>query len=147
VIGISRQTDYACRILLHLALHEPGGKVTAAAIAEQRLIPRSLIGRIVSQLSAAGLVKTSRGTDGGMVLSRPAAEISLLDVVQAMEGPVSLNGCVLDPRSCPLMAVCSVHETWCRAHEGLVATLREATFDKLAARGRVLAEGERALAG
>jgi Rrf2 family protein len=139
MIGISRQTDYACRILLHLALHEPGKRLTARAIAEERLIPQSMVRRIVSQLSVAGLVKTSRGNAGGMVLARPAAEISLLDVLQAMEGSVSLNACVEDPASCPLMPACSAHETWCKAHQGLIAELQQATFDKLAARGKVLA--------
>jgi Rrf2 family protein len=140
MIGISRQTDYACRILLHLAMHEPGGRLTARAIADQRLIPQSLVRRIVAQLSITGLLKTSRGNAGGMVLARPAAEISLLDVMQAMEGTVSLNACVEDPAGCPLMSVCSVHETWCKAHQGLIAELQQATFDKLAARGRVLAQ-------
>jgi Rrf2 family protein len=140
MIGISRQTDYACRILLHLAMYEPDRRVTARAIAEKRLIPQSMVRRIVAQLSVAGLVKTSRGNAGGMLLARPAAEISLLDVLEAMEGTVSLNACVQDPAGCPLMPVCSVHETWCKAHAGLVAELQQATFDKLAARGQVLAE-------
>jgi Rrf2 family protein len=140
MIGISRQTDYACRILLHLAMHEPDGRITARTIAEQRLIPQSVVRRIVAQLSVAGLVKTSRGNEGGMVLARPAAEISLLDVLQAMDGPVSLNACVEDRAGCPLMPVCSVHETWCAAHDVLIAELQRATFDKLAQRGKVLAQ-------
>ena len=140
MIGISRQTDYACRIMLHLAMHEPGGRLTARAIAEQRLIPQSIVRRVVAQLSVAGLVKTSRGNEGGMVLARPAAEISLLDVLQAVEGAVSLNACVEDPAGCPLSPACPVHETWCKIHQGLIAELQQATFDKLAARGTILAQ-------
>ena len=140
MIGISRQTDYACRILLHLAMHEPGGRLTAREIGAQRLIPQSLVRKIVTQLSVAGLVKTTRGSDGGIVLARPAGEISLLDVVQAMEGPVALNACVVDPQACPLMAICSVHEAWAVACATLVAGLSEATFDRLAQRGVALAQ-------
>ena len=106
----------------------------------QRLIPQSLVRKIVTQLNVAGLVKTTRGSDGGIVLARPAGEISLLDVVQAMEGPVALNACVADPQACPLMAICSVHEAWARACDTLVAGLAEATFDRLAQRGVALAQ-------
>jgi Rrf2 family protein len=146
MLGISRQTDYACRILLHLALCEPGVRVTAGQMADRRLIPASLVRRIVTQLSVAGLVKTSRGTDGGVELARPAAEISLLDVVQAIEGPLALNPCTQDPHLCRLMPVCPVHETWCKARANLEAELARATFDKLAVRGERLA-GSGQLAG
>jgi Rrf2 family protein len=139
MLGISRQTDYACRVLLHLALSEPGARVTTGQIAERRLIPASLVRRIVTQLSLAGLVKTARGTDGGVELARPAAEISVLDVVQAIEGPLALNPCTQDPNLCQLMPVCPVHQTWCKARANLEAELARATFDKLAVGGQPLA--------
>jgi Rrf2 family protein len=139
MLAISRQTDYASRIILHLAMQYPGSRLTAAEIARQRLIPRALVGRIVTQLGVAGLVKTTRGSDGGITLARAPEEISLLDVVQAIEGPLMLNLCTVDPQSCPLIPVCAVHEVWMKARETLTMELGQATFDKLAARGQVLA--------
>ncbi len=78
-----------------------------------------------------------------MQLARPASEISLLNVVEAMEGPLALNACVVDPHRCPLMKICSVHEEWYRARELLAAELRAATFDILAQQSDRLAQQSR----
>ncbi len=142
MLTISRQTDYACRILLHLASQPEGERVTAAGIAERRLIPPALIRRIVTDLNVAGLIKTSRGSAGGIVLGRPASQISLLDVVQAVEGAIALNPCTIapndDPDRCPFVPVCPVHEAWMAARRSLIEELSRATFDRLAARGHAL---------
>jgi Rrf2 family protein len=138
MLSISRQTDYACRVILHLAMLPPSERVTAQDVAKKRLIPRALVRRVITQLSNAGLLTTTRGLNGGLELARPASEISLLDVVQAMEGPLALNACVINPQACPLMQVCSVHETWVHTREMLAAELSQSTFDKLARRGMAL---------
>ena len=135
MISISRQTDYACRVILHLAMLPPGTRVTAQDIAKQRLIPRAMVRRIVTRLGAARLLKTLRGSGGGLSLARTPRRISLLNVVEAMEGQVLLNPCTLNPQSCPLMAVCTVHEAWVKARDTLVAGLSQTTFDQLAQRG------------
>ncbi len=137
MITINRETDYAARVLLHLALQEPGQRVTAQQIAERRLIPRALVRRVVSRLSAAGLVITMRGSEGGISLARPASQISLLDVVEAFEGPLALNACTVEPDVCPLIPVCTVHEAWVHARQLLRDTLAQITFDKLANRKEV----------
>jgi len=132
MLSISRQTDYACRVVLHLAMLPPGERVTAQDIAKRRLIPSAFVRRIITQLANARLVNTTRGASGGLALARPASQISLMEVVEAIEGPLALNGCVVNPRECPLMKTCSVHETWVHAHDVLGAELSQATFDKLA---------------
>lgn len=138
MLSISRQTDYACRVILHLAMLPPGERVTAQGIAKRRLIPRAFVRRVITRLANAGLVTTTRGVNGGLELARPASEISLLDVVQAMEGPLALNACVVNPQECPLMKVCSVHEAWVQARDALVAELSQSTFDELARHGEKL---------
>lgn len=135
MITISRETDYAARVLLHLALQPPGSRSTARQIAEQRLIPRALVRRVVTRLSAAGLVTTSRGLDGGITLARPPAEISLLEVVEALEGPLALNACTVEPNLCPLMPVCTVHQAWVHAREVLRGVLGGINFAALAQKG------------
>jgi len=142
MIAINRETDYACRVILHLAMHPPGYRTTAREIADLQLIPQSLIRRVVRQLSSAQLLRTTRGTGGGIVLARDPSEISLLDVVEAIEGPLVLNECTVNPRFCPLMRTCSIHEAWVRAKEVLIQQLRNTTFDKLADRGKFLSEGD-----
>ena len=139
VLSISKQTDYACRVILHLAMLPPSERVTAQDIAKRRLIPRAFVRRVVTQLANAGLLTTTRGASGGLELARPASEISLLQVVEAMEGSIALNGCAVNPQECPLMKVCSVHEVWVDARRALLEELGRSTFDKLARRGEILA--------
>lgn len=132
MLTISRETDYAARVILHLTLQAPGSRVTAQQIAGQRLIPRALVRRVVTRLSAAGLINATRGADGGIALARPPAQISLLEIVEAFEGDLALNRCTVEPDICPLMPACTVHAAWVDARQVLRDHLRQVTFDKLA---------------
>jgi Rrf2 family protein len=134
MLTIGRHTDYAARVVLHLASLKPGARVTAKSIAEKRLIPRAFVRRIVSRLSAAGILRTTRGQGGGITLARPSSKISLLDVVEAMEGPVVLNGCVTRPGDCPLSDVCPVRTCWTGVNARLSADLGKQRFSRLAAK-------------
>ena len=138
MLTISRETDYACRVILHLAMLPTGQRVTTQEIARRRIVPRALIRRVVTRLSAAKLVTTTRGSGGGLALARPAREISLQNVVEAMEGQIALNTCVIYPRECPLVKKCPVHEAWARARAALVKELGAATFDQLAQNGQMM---------
>ena len=109
---IRRETDYAIRILLHLATLPPDARVPAGEIARLRLVPPNLVRRITSRLAEAGLLKTYRGNKGGVSLARPTEEITFLEIIEAMEGPVILNQCVLEPQICPLVPDCPVHKVW-----------------------------------
>ncbi|MDF1520654.1 MAG: Rrf2 family transcriptional regulator [Brevefilum sp.] len=130
---ITRQADYALRAMLYLAREYPKKDERAATskIAEEQEIPASFLAKIISQLSIAGLIQTSRGAKGGVRLARKPEEISLLDVVEAIDGPISLNECVDDPSVCSFGDNCPIHEVWCEAKKQLVRKLRDATFDKL----------------
>jgi Rrf2 family protein len=132
MITISRETDYAARVILHLTLLGPDAHTTAQQIAGQRLIPRALVRRVVTRLAAAGLIVTARGSDGGISLARSPEAISLVDVVEAMEGPLALNICTVSNSACPLTPACSVHDAWSGAREVLTAHMRQITFDRLA---------------
>ena len=103
-----------------------------AAIAREKQIPPSFLAKIVSQLSVAGVVQTSRGARGGVSLARPAEDISLLEVIEAIDGPITLNECVIDASSCAFGDECPVHSIWCEAHETLVNRLKSTTFESLA---------------
>ena len=134
MLGISRQTDYAARVVLHLACLAPGAKVPIADIAKHRMLPLDFVRRIVGDLVKAGILKTSRGSGGGVSLARPAAEISLGEVVHAMEGGIALNHCVSDRRVCPLAAQCPVQSVWVEATQVLDDYLVSVRFDLLALR-------------
>ncbi len=129
--GIRRQTDYASRVVSHLAALGPGANVQVKDIAERRLMPAPFVRRVVARLAAAGILRTTRGSGGGVRLARPAAAISLLDVVQAMEGGIVLNRCVAEPRGCPLSESCPVLLAWTGATRRVEEALRRVTFADL----------------
>jgi Rrf2 family protein len=130
---ISRRTDYGVRVILDLATLPVDGRTATQHIAERQNIPSPFLAKIISQLSLAGLVTTYRGAGGGVALARPPAEISLLQVVEALEGPLHLNRCALQPDACPRREHCAVHDVWVEAQEKLTALLGGTMFDGLVA--------------
>jgi Rrf2 family protein len=133
---ITRQADYALRAMLYLARLEPQERAPTSKIAKEKEIPSSFLAKIISQLSIAGLINTSRGAGGGVSLARKPDEISLLDVVEAIDGPITLNECTRDPSICLFGDSCPIHEVWCETQMEMVRKLGQATFDKLLERER-----------
>ncbi|MFC2055349.1 RrF2 family transcriptional regulator [Chloroflexota bacterium] len=128
---ITRQADYAVRAVLFLARLGPDRMAATSAIAEDQRIPPSFLAKIVSQLSVAGLLKTSRGARGGVSLARPAEEISLLEVVEAIDGPILLNECVANNNNCEFRESCPMRLIWVDTQAELVGRLKTTTFDGL----------------
>ena len=133
---ITRQADYAIRAVRYLAKQGPNQRAATSTIAQEMKIPPSFLAKIISQLSIAGLLHTSRGARGGVTLARDAKDISLLDVVEAIDGPILLNECVGDPADCVFSDDCLVHPIWVEAQETLVKRLRETKFDQLAVKNK-----------
>jgi Rrf2 family protein len=134
MVGIARHTDYAARIVLHLACLEPGALVPIAEIARRRLLPTPFVRRVIGKLVKAGIVATVRGAAGGVRLGRPASEISLLDLVVAMEGGIALNRCLETHHACPFAASCPVHFAWAEVTRALEQQLAGLRFADLATR-------------
>jgi Rrf2 family protein len=132
MIGISRQTDYAARLVLHLAALDEGTQVSIAEISKLRLLPVAFVRRLVGSLVKAGVLLTARGSGGGIRLGRPASEISLLDVVNAVEGGIVLNQCLDGGHICPLSDGCPVQTAWSGATYILETHLATVRFDALA---------------
>ena len=128
---ITRQADYATRAVRYLAKQGPNQRAATSTVAQEMKIPPSFLAKIISQLSIAGLLHTSRGARGGVSLARDPKDISLLDVVEAIDGPILLNECVGDPTVCVHHEDCLIHPVWVEAQEQLVNHLRETTFDGL----------------
>lgn len=129
---ITRQADYAVRAVMHLARHNDTRTATSA-IAEEQKIPPSFLAKIISQLSIAGLLHTSRGARGGVTLARDPKEITLLEVIEAIDGPIQLNECVGDSGACHFDYDCPLRPVWCDAQEQLVARLRGTNFADMVA--------------
>ena len=138
MLRINRQTDYAVRVLLALATREPNVRLSSNTIQAEMLIPHSFIPRIVAQLANSGLVKTYTGRDGGLQLSRPAAEITLRDVVEAFEGPVFLSDCmkVKDEDDCPFQGNCQVQTKWNRVQAAMLREMASISFADIASEAK-----------
>ena len=105
---------YAIRAMVRLAIDDGTGQpVSAADVAEAEQVPPYYLAKVLQDLSRAGLLKSSRGRGGGFCLSRPADEITLMEVVSAVEDPYRLEqACVLGIADCSDEAPCPMHETW-----------------------------------
>ena len=128
---ITRQADYAVRAMVYLAQLGPERRASTSQIAQEKQIPPSFLAKIVSQLSVAGLLQTSRGARGGVSLAKSAADISLLDVVEAIDGPILLNDCVGDNAACSFGENCPMKPVWCDAQLELVERLSKTNFAQL----------------
>ncbi len=128
---ITRQADYALRAMHYLSKLEPNQRAATSQIAQEQRIPPSFLAKIISQLSIAGLIHTSRGAHGGVTLARGADEITILEVVEAIDGPITLNECTHSKDGCPFGEDCPIRPLWCEAQEELVAKLRATTFGAL----------------
>ena len=124
---ITRQADYAVRAVLFLAKLGSEQKATTKEIAEAQAIPSSFLAKIIAQLSVVGLLQTTRGVRGGVSLSRSPEEISLLDVVEAIDGPIMVNECVRHGYKCPIEG-CPIRYVWGEAQADLVERLKSTDF-------------------
>ncbi len=129
---ITRQADYAIRAVLYISKLEPSQRAATSQIAQEQHIPPSFLAKIISQLSIAGLLQTSRGARGGVTLARSAQEITLLDVVEAIDGPIALNECVSEQGICSFGDDCPLRPVWCDAQEELVQRLKGTNFAQFA---------------
>jgi Rrf2 family protein len=131
---ITRQADYAVRAILHLAQMKEGDRTATSTVAKEQRIPPSFLAKIISQLSIAGLLHTSRGARGGVMLARDPKDITLLEVVEAIDGPIQLNECVTEGGICSFEDNCPIRSVWCEAQDELVARLRQTDFAQLLAK-------------
>lgn len=128
---ITRQADYAVRAVLHLARVGNKERSATSMIAKEQNIPPSFLAKIISQLSIAGLLHTSRGARGGVTLAREPGDITLLEVVEAIDGPIQLNECVGNDGACTFDSDCPIKPVWCDAQDELVGRLRATNFQQM----------------
>lgn len=134
MLKINRQTDYAVRVILALAQRGEGARLSSGEIQREMLIPPALMPRIVAQLAREGLLNTFPGREGGLMLPRPASQITLRDVVEAFEGPILLSEClqVKGEDDCPFQSNCPVRSKWGRVQVAMMREMAAITFEGLA---------------
>jgi Rrf2 family protein len=129
---ITRAADYAVRVLVHLASAPLGRRHPLSDLAMATGVQESFLSKILQRLVHQGLLVSQRGSGGGFVLNRAPDQITLLDVVEAIEGPTQLNHCVGASGHCSRKEWCGVHPTWERAQQTLTLLLGGVSVAQLA---------------
>ncbi|HUH16943.1 MAG TPA: Rrf2 family transcriptional regulator [Methylomirabilota bacterium] len=134
-LELTRRGDYAVRAMLTLARHDAAqltpAQLTAAQLAAATGVPSSLVPQVMGDLARAGLVRTRRGRSGGYRLARPAAEVSLLAVIEAVEGDGRRQTCVMRGGPCRREGACDVHDAFFRAQEAVFGALAAVSLDEV----------------
>ena len=134
---ITQQADYAVRAVLELALSPVDTLISSEQVARRQNIPLAFLTKILARLAAEQIVFTQRGVNGGIRLAVPADRISLLQVVEAIDGPITLNRCNRNPKECPRDSICAVHPIWASICFELRTRLSNIKFSDLAASARL----------
>jgi Rrf2 family protein len=129
---LTRAADYATRVMVHLAGLPPGSRASLPELAAAVEVPEHFLSKVLQALGRNGLIQSQRGASGGFVLSADPERISLLDVVEAIEGPIRLNLCLGPGEGCTRISRCPVHLVWANAQDALVGVLRSASIAGLA---------------
>jgi FeS assembly SUF system regulator len=130
---LSSMADYAVVTMSAAARHCGSARVSAAELAAETGLPVPTVQKIVSYLTAAGLLRSVRGVGGGLKLARPAAAISLADIVEAIEGPIALTACVDHGKhDCGLEAACTVRPHWGVVNAAMRGALADVPLTRLA---------------
>ena len=136
----TNRTDYGIRALIYLANHE-GTHAKAADIGAAMGIPTGFLQQVLQELQRSRLVSSRSGPAGGYRLARSPEDITILEIVEALEGPLQTSECALRGGPCHWDEVCAMHWVWSSARAALSDSLRAATLARVAADDRALAAG------
>ncbi|MCI1248794.1 MAG: Rrf2 family transcriptional regulator [Megasphaera sp.] len=131
---LNQATDYAFRMVLYLAEQPEGTKITGAALAANQNIPERFLLKIMRSLTAAKIMKSFRGVDGGFALQRQSKDITLFDIIEAVEGQTELQRCLHDETSCwkGCTGMCSIYNAFASIQKNLEDRLKAINFADLA---------------
>jgi Rrf2 family protein len=130
---LTKAADYAIRCILYMAERGDKAFCQRTEISEAMDIPSHFLAKVVQKLAREGIIRITRGAAGGYQLLRPASEISLLHVIEAIEGRIFLSDCLLGDAVCERDRVCPVRNIWVDVSGGLRQKLNDITFDTIVA--------------
>jgi len=122
-VVITRATEYAIRTIIYLAQQPKSEIVLKKDICRTQNVTPAFLTKILQPLIKAGIVSSQRGVGGGFLLARDPEEINLLDILQAEEGELKLNHCLIDEDACNRDKFCSTHEVWHEAQDEMIKVL------------------------
>ena len=134
---LTRAADYAVRVMIHLAGLPPETRASRAELAVAAECPEQFLSKVLQSLTRSGLVLSHRGNTGGFELPNMHREATMLEVVEAIEGPMRLNICLTSDRACARQEWCPAHDVWVHAQSAVAEVLRSATIAELARQAAV----------
>jgi Rrf2 family protein len=129
---LTRAADYAVRVMIHMAALHTEGRVSLPELAAATDAPESFLSKVLQALSRAGLISSRRGQLGGFQISQGGREASMLKVIEAIDGPICLNVCLVSGKSCNRKTHCPAHPVWAQAQMAMLEVLSRAKVAELA---------------
>jgi Rrf2 family protein len=133
MLRLSKKADYALLAMRHLAARSDRGALSARELAEEYAIPQELLAKVLQKLVRARLLSSHQGIKGGYGLGRPPAEISVADVIQAVDGPLTVTACSEVDHSCDQYSKCNIRDPLWRLKDRIVGALASTSVAELAA--------------
>ena len=131
MLKLTKKADYGLIALKHLAVNRRGGSASAKEIAECYGIPVPLLSKILQKLTRTGFLRSEHGTNGGYRLARNASQITALEVIRSIDGPIILTTCFTQHGQCEQSGKCTVREPLRRVHEGILQLLAGITISDM----------------
>jgi len=131
MLRLSKKADYALIAMKHLAIRPDAGSASAREVAEQYDIPVELMAKVLQRLARRGLVTSHQGTRGGYRLARAASIISVADIIQAIDGPLTVTACSTEAENCEQYAKCSVRDPLWRIRERILSALATCSLQEV----------------
>lgn len=140
---ISRRADYAVRMMIALGMQPGRALMPARELSRETGVPKAFLHKITADLLKAGLVRTVSGPSGGISLAQPSEKINMRQILEAVEGPICVNVCLLRPGECPRDGICPGHDFWGQVQTNIARQLEAATLDGLVREAFVLRQRPR----
>ncbi len=139
---LTRAADYAVRVMIHLATLPANERTLLPALARGTGTPESFLSKVLQALCRAGFIASRRGQSGGFEMLPAGRQASIREVIEAIDGPICLNVCLVSGASCSRKPYCPAHPIWVRAQEAMLGVLNTATvaglaLEAVAPRGRI----------
>jgi Rrf2 family protein len=131
MMKLSKKADYGLIALKHLAIHNGTGSCSASDIADLYKMSTPLMAKVLQKLAKDGIVAARHGSSGGYTLARPATEITALDVIRAIEGPLFITSCMTSRGACDVATTCSIREPLRRVNDSILDVLAKVTISQM----------------
>jgi len=132
MIRLARLTDYGIMLLTLLARDRQKAPLSAREVADRSRLPRPTVSKLLKALAHGGLLETHRGVRGGFRLAKPAEEVSVADIIAALEGPIGITECTAHPGQCGVEPMCPVKTNWKRINRAVLEALDGITLAEMA---------------